>query len=168
MTLPGNDRSTASSFFPAAGASQRAVLKENLMTEQQTAMIQECAALSIAGKISFGAVVNRLMGIGLERYHADYTRHECTYYMPDGQSLVVPVNHSPQPIAQTFSATGVEAAVRQAQRGEIFYPEFLKQTFAAGCVGYFVQITGRQVIYFGRNGEQHVEKFPLPPPVSKA
>ncbi len=31
---------------------------------------------------------------------------------------------------------------------------------AAGCVGYFVQITGRRVIYFGRSGESHVEQFP--------
>jgi uncharacterized protein YbcV (DUF1398 family) len=130
------------------------------MNQEQIAVIQECASLSIQGKISFGAVVGRLMGIGLERYHADYTRHEATYYMPDGESLVVPVSHPPVPIAEIFSAKGVESAVRQAQRGEIFYPEFLRQTFVAGCVGYFVQITGLQVIYFGRNGEQHIERFP--------
>jgi uncharacterized protein YbcV (DUF1398 family) len=130
------------------------------MNQEQIAVIQECASLSSQGKISFGAVVGRLMGIGLERYHADYSRHESTYYMPDGESLVVAVNHPPEAIGEVFSAKGVEAAVRAAQRGEIFYPQFLKQTMAAGCVGYFVQITGRQVIYFGRKGEQHVEKFP--------
>jgi uncharacterized protein YbcV (DUF1398 family) len=83
--------------------------------------------------------------------------------MPDGSSLVVPVSHPDMPIAREFSASGVEQAVRRAQRGEIFYPEFLKQTFAAGCVGYFVQITGQHVIYFGRNGEQHIERFPSSP-----
>jgi hypothetical protein len=31
---------------------------------------------------------------------------------------------------------------------------------AAGCVGYFVQIAGRRTLYFGRNGETHVELFP--------
>jgi uncharacterized protein YbcV (DUF1398 family) len=137
------------------------------MNQEQITVIQECASLSIAGKISFGAVVGKLMGIGLERYHADYTRHESTYYMPDGESLVISVTHPAEPIAMDFSAKGVESAVRQAQRGEIFYPEFLKQTFAAGCVGYFVQITGRQVIYFGRNGEQHIEKFPAASPVAR-
>ena len=133
------------------------------MTREQTMVIEECAALSAAGKISFGDVVKKLMGIGLERYHADYARHENTFYMPDGESLVVSMKHAADPIAKEFSAKGVEAAVRQAQRGEIWYPEFLKLTFAAGCVGYFVQITGRQVIYFGRNGEEHVEKFPSAP-----
>jgi uncharacterized protein YbcV (DUF1398 family) len=133
------------------------------MNQEEIAVIRECASLSIGGKISFGEVVGRLMKIGLERYHADYTRHECTYYMPDGGSLVLAVEHPSLPIAETFSAKGVEGAVRQAQRGGIVYPEFLKQTLAAGCVGYFVQITGRQVIYFGRNGEEHVERFPSAP-----
>jgi len=63
-------------------------------------------------------------------------------------------------IAAQFSAAGVEAAVRQAQRGEIMYPEFTRQALAAGCVGYFVQITGKCVQYFGRNGEIHTEWFP--------
>ena len=130
------------------------------MNREHAAVIEECALLSSQGRISFGAVVGRLAEIGLERYHADYTRHEITYYMPDGESLVVPVSHPPTAIAEVFSAAGVEAAVRQAQSGAIMYPEFVKQTTAAGCVGYFVQITGRQVIYFGRKGGQHVERFP--------
>jgi uncharacterized protein YbcV (DUF1398 family) len=130
------------------------------MNQEHITIIQECATLSLEGKISFGDVVRRLMDIGLERYHADYTRQECTYYMPDGQSLVVPVPHDADEIADRFLASAVEASVRQAQRGEIFYPEFVTQTKAAGCVGYFVQITGRQVIYFGRNGDQHIERFP--------
>ena len=130
------------------------------MNPEQTAVIRECATLSIQGKISFGEVVRRLMTIGLERYHADYSRQECTYYLPGGESLVLPVEHPAGQIAEPFSAPGVQAAVRQAQRGEIMYPTFLTLTMAAGCVGYFVQITGRQVIYFGRKGEQHVERFP--------
>jgi uncharacterized protein YbcV (DUF1398 family) len=130
------------------------------MKQAEISVIQECASLSNEGKVSFGEVVRRLMEIGLERYHADYTRHEITYYKTDGDSIVAPIDHSAGQIAESFSGSAVEAAVRQAQRGEIHYPEFVKQTMAAGCVEYFVQITGRQVIYFGRNGEQHVEKFP--------
>jgi len=133
------------------------------MNSEQINVAKECAALSAAGKIHFGEVVSRLMKAGIERYHADYSRSENTYYTPDGGSCVAPIEHEQMPIAQDFSASGVEAAVRQAQRGEIFYPEFVKQTTAAGCVGYFVQITGRQVIYFGRKGEQHVEPFPPAP-----
>ena len=130
------------------------------MTNEQTKVAQEVADLSATGKIHFGEVVGLLMKAGIERYHADYSRMENTYYAPDGGSTVVPMVHGQFQIADQFSAAGVDAAVRQAQRGEIMYPEFTRQALAAGCVGYFVQITGKCVQYFGRNGEIHTERFP--------
>jgi uncharacterized protein YbcV (DUF1398 family) len=128
--------------------------------QEQIAIIEECAAASISGTIAFPDVVARLVSMGVERYHVDYSRHETTYYLPDGDSHVVKVPHPPQGIGLTFSAAGVEAAVRASQRGEIKYLEFLQRSMAAGCVGYFAQLSGRQVLYFGRNGEVHVEPFP--------
>lgn len=130
------------------------------MEQEQIAIIDECAAASLAGTIPFPEVIGRLASMGIERYHADYSRHETTYYLPDGDSHVVQLAHPPQGIGATFSAAEVEAAVRASQRGEIKYVEFLQRTMAAGCVGYFVQIAGRQVLYFGRNGEVHLEPFP--------
>jgi uncharacterized protein YbcV (DUF1398 family) len=130
------------------------------MTDEQKKVAKECAELSASGMIHFGEVVGRLMKAGVERYHADYSRIENTYYTPDGGSCVVAMQHEPMPIAQEFSPAGVEAAVRQAQRGEIMYPQFTRQALAAGCVSYFVQITGKCVQYFGRNGEIHTEWFP--------
>jgi uncharacterized protein YbcV (DUF1398 family) len=130
------------------------------MNEQQQSEVEQCAALSMAGRISFGDVVGRLMQAGVERYHADYSRMETTYYLSNGDSHVVPMHHAPMPVAEAFSAAAVEASVRQAQRGEIVYPQFVKQTMQAGCIGYFVQIAGKRVHYFGRNGEVHTEWFP--------
>ncbi|HEY3964226.1 MAG TPA: DUF1398 family protein [Planctomycetaceae bacterium] len=130
------------------------------MNSEQMNVATECAELSASGKLHFGEVIARLMKAGIERYHADYTRSETTYYSPDGGSLVVPMEHEHTPIAHEFLASGVETAVRQAQRGEIMYPQFTRQVLAAGCVGYFVQITGKCVQYFGRNGEVHTEWFP--------
>ena len=121
---------------------------------------RECAAESVAGKIHFGEVIARLMAAGVERYHADYSRNENTYYWPDGNSCVVPMEFERMPTSVEFSAAGVQEAVRQAQRGAIMYPEFTRQVLAAGCVGYFVQISGKCVQYFGRNGEVHTEWFP--------
>jgi uncharacterized protein YbcV (DUF1398 family) len=54
------------------------------MNYEQTSVAKECASLSAAGKIHFGEVVSRLMNAGIERYHADYSRMENTYYTPDG------------------------------------------------------------------------------------
>lgn len=130
------------------------------MDQDQIAILVECAAASLAGTATFPEIVGRLSAMDVERYHADYSRHETTYYLPDGDSHVVNIEHLPQAIGATFSAEGVEAAVRASQRGEIKYAEFLSRSMAAGCVGYFVQIAGRQVLYFGRNGETYVERFP--------
>lgn len=130
------------------------------MNSEQMSVAKECAELSALGKIHFGEVISRLMKAGIERYHADYSRSEITYYSPDGDSFVVSMECQHTSIAQDFSASGIEAAVRQAQRGEIMYPQFSRQAMAAGCVGYFVQIAGKCVQYFGRNGEIHTEWFP--------
>jgi uncharacterized protein YbcV (DUF1398 family) len=130
------------------------------MTSEQMDAAKECAVLSAAGKIHFGEVVGRLIKAGMERYHADYSRSENTYYAPDGGSCVVPMEHEAMPVAQDFSASGIEAAVRQAQRGEIMYPQFTRLVLAAGCVGYFVQISGKCVQYVGLKGEIHTEWFP--------
>jgi uncharacterized protein YbcV (DUF1398 family) len=127
---------------------------------EQKTVIEQCAAMSMAGTISFADVVGQLMQVGVERYHADYSRMETTYYLPNGESEVVLMDHEPMSVTDAFSAEAVEASVRQAQRGEIKYPQFVKQTTAAGCVGYFVQIAGKRVQYFGRNGEVHTEWFP--------
>lgn len=122
--------------------------------------IQRCSEASLAGKMSFPEIVAQLTRVGVERYHADYSRSETTYYLADGESLVVPLAHAPHAIGVEFQQPAIAAAIRQSQRNEHLYPDFLAKTMAAGCVGYFVQLAGRQAIYFGRNGESHVEPFP--------
>jgi uncharacterized protein YbcV (DUF1398 family) len=133
------------------------------MNAEQTRVVQDCAKGSLAGELAFPEVVGRLIAVGVERYHADYSRQEITYYLPDGDSVVVPAPHAPHATGTEFSASAVEAAVRQSQRNEHAYIDFIRKTMAAGCVGYFVQITGRRAIYFGRKGESHVEHFPPAP-----
>jgi uncharacterized protein YbcV (DUF1398 family) len=133
------------------------------MDAEQTQVIQGCARGALSGDLAFPEIVRKLGEIGVERYHADYSRQEITYYFPDGDSLVVAAPHPPHKTAAEFSPSAVEAAVRQSQRNEHTYLDFIRKTMAAGCVGYFVQITGRRVIYFGRNGESHVEHFPPAP-----
>lgn len=133
------------------------------MNSELTLMIQGCTRGALSGELAFPEIVGRLTQIGVERYHADYTRQEITYYLSDGDSLVVAAPHPSYTTAAEFSSSAVEAAVRQSQRNEHTYVDFIRKSMAAGCVGYFVQITGRRVIYFGRNGESHVEHFPTAP-----
>ena len=133
------------------------------MNAEQTRVIKECSQGSLRGEMTFPEVVGRLAEIGLERYHADYSRQEITYYMADGDSMVVASPHPAHGTAAEFSAAAVETAVRQSQRNEHTYLDFVRKTMAAGCVGYFVQITGRRVLYFGRDGGLHIEHFPPAP-----
>jgi uncharacterized protein YbcV (DUF1398 family) len=121
-----------------------------------------CRDCSFQGNIAFPEVVRRLGEIGVERYHADFTRDEYTYYMVDGESYAETVDWPRVPIAEGFNAGEIETAIRSIQRGEIAYTEFLRQIMTAGCVGYFVQIAGRRALYFGRDGDIHLEPFPTP------
>ncbi len=132
------------------------------MNTDQAMVILETVRGTHTGSMTFPDIVSRLRDIGVERYHADYSRQEKTFYFADGSSLVVTIPWGSFPMAREFSVNDVEVAVRQSQRSEHTYADFLRKTMAAGCVGYFVQISGRRAIYFGRNGETHVEMFPSP------
>jgi uncharacterized protein YbcV (DUF1398 family) len=120
----------------------------------------EASRISDEGSRSFGEVVKMLIGAGVERYHADLVRAEKTYYLPSGESEIVPNDAIAVTPAKEFSAAGVEAAVRAIQSGTIKYKEFCERVMKAGCVGYHVSMAGKRVVYYGRSGDSHVEYFP--------
>jgi uncharacterized protein YbcV (DUF1398 family) len=120
----------------------------------------EASRISDEGSLSFGEIVKKLIAAGIERYHADLVRAEKTYFLPSGESEVVPNEAIAVTPATEFSAAGVEAAVRAVQAGAIKYKVFCERVMAAGCVGYHVSIAGKRVVYYGRTGDSHVEYFP--------
>jgi uncharacterized protein YbcV (DUF1398 family) len=122
-------------------------------------VVREMTRASDEERIVFPDVVKALMEASIERYHANLIDGTRTYYMPDDSFEVVDGDKPCTP-AQIFSAKGVEQAVRAIQRGEIKYREFCERVAAAGCVGYFVSITGRRAHYYGRTSEYYVEMFP--------
>lgn len=130
------------------------------MDETIRAVMQECTDASDQERMTFPEVVGKLAAAGVERYHADLQRHEKTYYLPSGESHLVPCAAIGEAAAFPFSAEGVSAAVKSIQAGRIGYRAFCRQILQAGCVGYFVSITGRRAVYFGRTSECYVEQFP--------
>jgi len=122
--------------------------------------INHCVDGAKTGTLQFPQIVQELAGVGVERYHTDYSRCENTYYWADGTSHVVALPPEASTIGQKFDQPSIAAAIGQSQRGEHLYADFLQKTRSAGCVGYCVFITGRQVQYWGRHGECHVERFP--------
>lgn len=130
------------------------------MNSNKVATLKDYVEQSHAGTLSFGDLVGQLIAMGIERYHADYSRMELTYYLPSGETCVLPMPCASDAIANEFSASEVAGCVRQSQLGQLKYPQFIEKTIAAGCVGYFVQIAGKRVQYFGRHGDIHTEWFP--------
>jgi uncharacterized protein YbcV (DUF1398 family) len=113
-----------------------------------------------AGQLIFPEVVRRLLEVGVESYFCDAAAMQETFYLRDGQTHTAKMTLPHHAIAEDFSKSGIVAAVRGAQSDTIRYPEFMKQSAAAGVIAYWAFLTGRQVIYFGRKGEMHIEKFP--------
>ncbi len=122
--------------------------------------IDRCAAASHDGSAHFPDIVAALLGAGVESYHADYRAQRTTYYLRDGQSHAVALPAPAVAIGESFDAGALQDAIRGAQAGRVMYPEFLRRSRAAGCVGYAAWLAGRNVSYWGRRGETHVERFP--------
>lgn len=123
-------------------------------------VVVECTRASDEERKTFPAIIAELVGAGVERYHADLVKHEKTYYTRAGQSCVVESQPCDDAPAQAFLAEQIEAAVRASQRQQIGYREFCRRVLQAGCAGYWVSITGKRAVYYGRTGETHVELFP--------
>jgi len=130
------------------------------MDAQAKAVVRECTTGSDEERVTFPEVAMKLMAAGIERYHADLTRAEKTYYMPDGSSEVVPTLPLAAETATDFSTAGVEAAVRAIQARTIGYKTFCERIMAAGCIGYVVSLAGRRAVYYGRTADSYVEPFP--------
>lgn len=125
-----------------------------------TTLIRDTLVASEAGRIHFGEVVQRMVQAGVESYAVDYRGRRVTYYLQGDDTLMLALAAVDEPIAPAFDATAIQAAIRGAQQGRVMYPAFKRLSMQAGCVGYVAWIAGRQVTYFGRKGEEHVERFP--------
>jgi len=123
-------------------------------------IIETSARQSYEGSIHFGQVIGHLMSAGVESYYADYRSPSITYYLPSDENISLALKVPQLKIAHAFDKEAIQNAIRGAQRGEVKYPQFLELSMKAGCIGYFVWITGRHVTYHGRNGETHIEPFP--------
>ena len=127
-------------------------------------VLVECTEGSTNERLTFPEVVGKLMTAGVERYTADLTRAEKTYYLPDGGNETLKMYAISKTPAERFSADGVQAALRAIQQQKIKYRGFCEQIAEAGCVGYVVSIAGKRALYYGRTGEIYVEMFPGSPP----
>lgn len=112
------------------------------------------------GGIHFAQVIGQLIGAGVESYHVDFRSGRTTYYLPDGSTADFNLELPQHGIASAFDGGALRVAILGAQQGRVMYPDFKRQSQRAGCAAYTVWIAGRHVVYHGRRGESHVERFP--------
>ncbi len=133
------------------------------MDSKTKQLIEDGVATAYAGTRSFGEQVMLLSAQGVESYRVDYRERVATYFLPSGDLHRTEVKAPALEIGDAFDADALIAAIRGSQQGVVKYPEFIERSMRAGCVGYVVWIAGRQVTYFGRRGETHIERFPSKP-----
>jgi len=125
------------------------------------AILHDCLTRALAGRMTFPETVGKMIETGVERYDADLTRLEKMHYGTDGKSHLEPLPLEDAPaVPVEFSAKAVQSAIEAIRRRLIDYPEFLRRIMAAGTASYSVFLNGRKAIYFGRQGDFHVEPFP--------
>lgn len=59
-----------------------------------------------------------------------------------------------------FDRKALITALRTDQEGRSTFSEFLLSAWKAGVVGYDADFTGRNVTYYGINGESYLEEYP--------
>jgi uncharacterized protein YbcV (DUF1398 family) len=127
-----------------------------------TKVAQRCLEGAETNTMTFPQIVGTLMQEGFESYAIDFRRASATYYLPDGDSVVLPTHRGAAPIAAALDIAAVQVAIREAQQlvPGYTYAGFCAKVVAAGCAGYIVSFLGRRAVYFGRAAETHVEHFP--------
>jgi uncharacterized protein YbcV (DUF1398 family) len=131
------------------------------VNDHKRAITKACLDGAESNTMSFPEIVAKLMQEGFEGYAIDFRRARAIYYMPDGDSIEAPTHKLDSPIAPTFDAARIQAAIKEAQQlvPGYTYLGFCKKAALAGCAGYVVSFSGRRVLYIGRTAETHVEHF---------
>lgn len=136
------------------------------MPTATTAVQQIFARVHSPEGLTFPQTVAALLDLGVTRYHVDYAASTATAYNIDSTtdtSFQIDVAHIPAPkvlSATSWNKAEVVEAIGSVQRGESTYEEFARRCVAAGVTGYLAYLTGKRVVYYGSQGERHVEWFP--------
>lgn len=136
------------------------------MSTPTTAVQQVFARVHSPEGMNFPQTVAALLDVGVTRYHVDYAASTATAYRIDSitdTSFQIDVARIPGPTvlsATSWNGAEVVEAIRSVQRGESTYEEFARRCVAAGVTGYLAFLTGKRVVYYGSQGEMHVEWFP--------
>ena len=132
------------------------------MDAPRITIAEKCLKGAENGEVNFPQIVAILGEAGFDGYLIDYRRNTATYYLSDGDSVVLDMDMEGSSVAAVFRADALKVAIVEAQTGApgYTYRGFCGKAKSAGCAGYLVSLGGRKVLYFGRSGETHTEHMP--------
>ena len=77
---------------------------------------QHCLNGAESNDLTFPEIVETLVRAGFESYTMDFRRATATYYLPDGDSVVLASRGAAAPIAGALNIPEIQSAIREAQR----------------------------------------------------
>ncbi|KAJ9617302.1 hypothetical protein H2200_001023 [Cladophialophora chaetospira] len=116
--------------------------------------------------LPFPKTVAALLALGVTRYHIDYASSLATAFSQNIASGTTSTEQIPVPTPRSipngkWDPSGVKNAIKRVQSGQTpTYDDFSQEIIQAGVVGYFAFLTGKKVVYYGAEGDLHVEWFP--------
>lgn len=134
------------------------------MDARQENLARTCWAAAYDNTRTFPDIVATLAASGFEGYAVDYRRATARFYLCDGGSVEVATPVAAAAVSPRLDIPALKAAIAEAQTlaPGYTYGGFCEKAKAAACMGYLVSFPGRRAVYFGRDGELHVEHFPNP------
>jgi uncharacterized protein YbcV (DUF1398 family) len=119
------------------------------------------AKATLEGSMPFPEIVGKLLSTGVEYYHVDFATCCFTFYGAHGEAVVAPllILNLP-PIAASLDGAELRAAILDSQQHGQKFAAFCARATGAGVQGYFAFLTGKRVVYLGRQGDHHIEWFP--------
>src|ERR1700743_1386020 len=91
------------------------------MDEQRISVARRCLKAAHDGSMDFPAIVATLMAAGFEGYEVNYRTGTQTWYLPDGDSVALPIHAYAGAVSAAFDAARMAALVRWAQSGDAAY-----------------------------------------------
>ena len=122
--------------------------------------IEEIFTESKQEKRAYPRIFNALKEAGVEYYETEVATHDIVYH-GSGDSIPEPPppEFTPLKPSASFDAAEVKLAIER-NKTKPDYMVFLQEIARAGVVRYRVDMSARDVSYFGSAGQAYVEKVP--------
>lgn len=136
--------------LPIAIAYSEGTILLNQVIDNSTAWVitDRLRQLGIS-QLTLMELIGELAAAGIRRYHADFTRHEMTFYSKQGPSLALGTDEPFVEVSNQFLPDQLEDAFQEAWRNEQAFGKLPETAMKAGCSGYFLQLAPLRILAYG-------------------